>query len=141
MSPRSPLDFDAWPAHSDRPPLVMGVLNATPDSFSDGGQFLDPGRASDHAHQMLAAGAAIIDIGGESTRPGVSGSTPAEQIDRVVPIIQAFLARGPAVLSVDTTLAPVAEAACAAGRMINDISAGGETPRSPWPPVEGSPCA
>src|SRR5438105_11905293 len=82
-------------------PRVMGVLNVTPDSFSDGGRFLDLDRALAHARQMLSDGADIIDIGGESTRPGASPTSETDEIARVVPIVEA-LARDNVVVSVDT---------------------------------------
>src|SRR5271170_4758952 len=93
----------------------MGVLNVTPDSFSDGGKFLDPAAALAHARSMADAGADLIDIGGESTRPGALPVDSAEQIRRVVPIA----------ISIDTTRTAVAQAALDAGaNIINDISAG-----------------
>ncbi|WP_394753338.1 dihydropteroate synthase [Crenothrix sp.] len=107
-------------------PLVMGILNVTPDSFSDGGQFLAVDDAVQQVERMLAAGADIIDIGGESTRPGAVSVSAEEQIQRIVPVIQAIRQRGIAVLiSVDTTLSGVAQAALLAGaNIINDVSAG-----------------
>ena len=103
------------------PSLVMGVLNVTPDSFSDGGKFSDVGRAVEHARKMAAAGADIIDVGGESTRPGSQPVSEEEELRRVVPLIE----RLPGLLiSIDTTKAIVAEQALAAGaRIVNDISA------------------
>jgi dihydropteroate synthase len=107
----------------------MGVLNVTPDSFSDGGQWMDPAVAAEHAHAMLRHGAAMIDVGGESTRPGAKRIADNLQIDRVVPVIRAIVAAGPAIVSIDTTRAAVAEAALDAGAaMVNDISAGQEDP-------------
>lgn len=121
-------EFDAWLLDPARRPLVMGVLNVTPDSFSDGGRFADPAVAVSHARQMVADGADLIDIGGESTRPGAPRIGADEQIGRVVPVIGA-LRDMPAVLSVDTTLAPVAAAALDAGaRLVNDISGGLDDP-------------
>jgi dihydropteroate synthase len=100
----------------------MGVLNVTPDSFSDGGQWLDPDAAVDHGRQMLAAGADVIDVGGESTRPGAAGVPEAEELRRILPVIE-VLARE-ATVSVDTRKEAVARAAVAAGaRVINDVSA------------------
>jgi dihydropteroate synthase len=100
---------------------VMGVLNVTPDSFSDGGEFLDADRAVAHARQMVAAGASIIDIGGESTRPGALPVSAEEQLRRVLPVIQQLPGL---TISIDTTQAAVAEQALAAGaRIVNDISA------------------
>src|SRR5690349_11019552 len=124
----SPADFHAWLTNPNRPCLVMGVLNVTPDSFSDGAKYADAPAAVAHAKQMVAAGAALIDVGGESTRPG-SQSVPAEeQIRRVVPVIREIAGLG-AIISIDTTRAAVAEAALDAGAaMVNDISAGRDDP-------------
>ncbi|SJM89834.1 dihydropteroate synthase [Crenothrix polyspora] len=107
-------------------PLIMGILNVTPDSFSDGGQFLKVDNAVQQVERMLAEGADIIDIGGESTRPGAVSVPVEEQIQRIVPVITAIRQRGITVLiSVDTTLSCVAKAALLAGaNIINDISAG-----------------
>lgn len=109
--------------------LVMGILNVTPDSFSDGGKFLQRDHAVAHAVQMLEEGADIIDIGGESTRPGAkvaeAGIPPGEEISRVLPVIQDLLRERPnAVISVDTYKSQVARAALGAGaEIINDVSA------------------
>ncbi len=104
-------------------PLVMGVLNVTPDSFSDGGRFLDPSAALDHAQKMLDDGADIIDIGGESTRPGALPTPEREELERVVPLIEKIAALGVPV-SVDTRKPVVMRAAIAAGAaLINDVSA------------------
>jgi dihydropteroate synthase len=105
--------------------LVMGVLNVTPDSFSDGGQFFDLERAAARAAEMLAHGADIIDIGGESTRPGGAQVAPEEELRRIVPVVERLRAQLPqAVISVDTTKAEVARAALDAGaEIVNDISA------------------
>jgi dihydropteroate synthase len=101
--------------------LVMGVLNVTPNSFSDGGKFIDIERAVAHARQMAAAGADIIDIGGESTRPGATPVSADEELRRVLPVIERL---PDLVVSIDTTKALVAERALAAGaRIVNDISA------------------
>jgi len=103
--------------------LVMGVLNITPDSFSDGGQFLSLDHAITHAEQMVAEGADIIDIGGESTRPGSAFVSEEVELKRVIPVIEK-LAEGTTVpISIDTTKSPVARAALAAGaEIVNDIS-------------------
>jgi dihydropteroate synthase len=102
----------------------MGVLNVTPDSFSDGGRYLDLDAALAHAHEMWARGADIIDVGGESTRPGSSRVDARTETDRVLPVIGTLAADG-LCLSVDTTRAAVAEAALDAGaRIINDVSGG-----------------
>lgn len=104
-------------------PLVMGVLNVTPDSFSDGGKFLDTNSAVRHARAMAAAGADIIDIGGESTRPGATPVWEGEEAERVAPVIQALSGEGVA-LSVDSRNAFVMEKAASAGaHIINDVSA------------------
>jgi len=107
-------------------PLIMGILNVTPDSFSDGGKYSTVGAAALQAEKMLADGADIIDIGGESTRPGSDPVPAPEQIRRVVPVIEAIKGVSAKLLiSIDTTLAEVAEAALGAGAdMINDVSGG-----------------
>ncbi len=103
--------------------FVMGVLNVTPDSFSDGGRFFAPERAVEQAGRMLAEGADIIDIGGESSRPGSEPVTVAEELRRVVPVIEQ-LVKLSAVVSIDTTKSEVARAALDAGaEIVNDISA------------------
>lgn len=110
-----------WPQAG--PPLLMGILNVTPDSFSDGGRFRQRDEALRHAEQMLREGAAIIDIGGESTRPGAQAVSPAEELERILPVIEAVLSLG-AVVSVDTRHAEVMRVALAAGaHIINDVSA------------------
>jgi len=104
--------------------LVMGVVNVTPDSFSDGGKYVDPEAAIAHGRQLLAEGADLLDIGGESTRPGATRPVLAEELDRVVPVIEALAASGAAV-SVDTMRHEVAAAAIAAGAvLVNDVSGG-----------------
>lgn len=104
------------------PPLVMGVVNVTPDSFSDGGAYLDPAAAIAHGQALLADGADILDIGGEATNPRAQAITAAEELRRVLPVIEGL--RGNA-LSIDTTKADVARAAIAAGAtIVNDVSGG-----------------
>jgi dihydropteroate synthase len=104
--------------------LVMGVLNVTPDSFSDGGQFFSLDRAVEHARQMIAEGADIIDIGGESTRPGSAFVSEAEELQRVIPVIERLTSQTSVPISIDTTKPSVARAALAAGaEIVNDISA------------------
>ena len=104
-------------------PQVMGIINATPDSFSDGGQFRDAAAAAEAGANMAAKGAAIIDVGGESTRPGARSIWEGDEIERIVPVIRQLVSGGAAV-SVDTRKADVMTAAVAAGaRMINDVSA------------------
>ncbi len=108
-------------------PIIMGILNLTPDSFSDGGIYLDPEVAVLHAREMVEEGAAIIDVGGESTRPGSERVPPQEQIRRVVDPIRAIRSAIPedVLISIDTTRADVAAAALEAGASIlNDVSAG-----------------
>src|SRR5437660_10440852 len=103
--------------------LVMGVLNVTPDSFSDGGKFFSLERALAHAEQMIAEGAEIVDIGGESTRPGSLPISAEEELRRVIPLIEALTAKTPVPISIDTTKSSVAHAALAAGaEIVNDIS-------------------
>ena len=103
-------------------PVVMGILNVTPDSFSDGGRYLDPQAALDHARRMLAEGATLIDVGGESTRPGAAAVSAEEEIRRVVPVIEALRRETPALISVDTSKPEVIRAAAAAGaHLINDV--------------------
>src|SRR5205807_9060897 len=104
--------------------LVMGVLNITPDSFSDGGQFFSLDRAIAHAKQMIAEGADIIDIGGESTRPGSAFVSEQEELQRVIPVIEKLVTETSIPISVDTTKSAVACAALEAGaEIVNDISA------------------
>jgi len=105
--------------------LVMGILNVTPDSFSDGGQFFSFDEALKHAQQMIAEGTDIIDVGGESTRPGSHGLVSLEEeLSRVIPVVKALVADAKVPISVDTTKSEVAREALAAGAaIINDISA------------------
>lgn len=110
-------------APGDPLPSIMGVINVTPDSFSDGGDFLDPRRAIDHGLAMLEQGADILDVGGESTRPGAEPVSPAAEIDRILPVVEALAAAG-ATVSIDTRHAAVMRAALAAGAgIINDVTA------------------
>ncbi len=111
-------------------PHILAIINATPDSFSDGGRHLDPGAALDRIHAALAEGATIIDVGGESTRPGADSIAADEQIARTVPIIEGARTGGvTAPISIDTTRAEVARAALDAGAdIINDQSAGLDDP-------------
>jgi dihydropteroate synthase len=111
--------------------LVMGVVNVTPDSFSDGGLHLDPDAAIAHGRALVADGADLVDVGGESTRPGAQRVSVAEEIRRVVPVISALAADG-VVVSVDTMRAQTAAAALSAGaRMVNDVSGGQADPDLP----------
>ncbi len=112
-------------------PILMGILNVTPDSFSDGGRYAQVSAAVVQGLKLAEEGAEIIDVGGESTRPGAERVTAAEQIRRVIPVIEALREALPAdrCISIDTTLGEVAEAALAAGAgLINDISAGRDDP-------------
>jgi dihydropteroate synthase len=110
--------------------LIMGVLNVTPDSFSDGGLFLDPEAAVARAIAMEAAGADIIDIGGESTRPGSSGISADEELRRIIPVIEGLRGKISIPISVDTSKSEVAEAAAAAGaEIVNDVTALRNDPR------------
>ena len=105
-------------------PVVMGILNLTPDSFSDGGRFPDCDSAISHAQAMVSEGAAIIDIGGESTRPGAAPVSVQQELDRVMPVIESLVAELPVPLSVDTSKPEVMQAAISAGAgMINDVMA------------------
>ncbi len=104
--------------------LVMGVLNVTPDSFSDGGRWFDTGRAVEHGLRLVAQGADLVDVGGESTRPGATRPSAQEEMDRILPVIEA-LAADDVVVSVDTMRAAVAGAALDAGAvLVNDVSGG-----------------
>lgn len=104
--------------------VVMGVLNVTPDSFSDGGLFLDPDAALERAERMAEEGAAILDIGGESTRPGARGVESEEELRRVLPVVERVAARLPVLISVDTSNPELMRRAGAAGaHMINDVRA------------------
>ncbi len=116
-------------------PLIMGVLNVTPDSFSDGGQYLDPEAALDRALELEAEGADILDLGGESTRPGAALISAEVELSRILPVARRLQGRLAIPLSVDTWKAPVAEAMLAEGaEIINDVSAGRWDPRL-WPVV------
>lgn len=112
-------------------PLVMGILNITPDSFSDGSLFMDRSYAVEHAISMTRNGCPIIDVGGESTRPGAQPVSVEEELRRVVPVVERLILKcRPSAISVDTTKAEVAEAALAAGaHIVNDISACTADPR------------
>ncbi len=113
-------------------PMLMGILNVTPDSFSDGGRYLEVSAALAQGLKLAEEGAEIIDVGGESTRPGAESVAAEEQIRRVTPVIEALAAALPEgrFISIDTTLAKVAEAAVQAGAtLINDVSAGRDDPQ------------
>jgi len=105
-------------------PLVMGVINATPDSFSDGGRYRDPAAAIRRGRELVAEGVDLLDIGGESTRPGATPVPEAEEIDRILPVIRGLRERTGIPISIDTRHAAVAAAALAAGAdIVNDVSA------------------
>ena len=110
-----------------RPALVMGIVNVTPDSFSDGGQFLDPPAAVAHARQMVAQGAEIIDVGGESTRPGALPVSEAEELHRVMPVLEQLAEETKVPIAIDTVKPGVAREALAAGAsIVNDVAANRE---------------
>lgn len=105
-------------------PRIMGVLNLTPDSFSDGGSWVTPQAALARAFQMISEGADLIDVGGESTRPGAQPVSEQEELDRVIPVIERLSAETDRVISIDTMKPAVMRAACVAGaRLINDVNA------------------
>jgi dihydropteroate synthase len=112
---------DTAPVHR---PVIMGVVNVTPDSFSDGGLFLDADAAVEHGRRLATEGAAILDVGGESTRPGAEPVTEDEELGRVLPVVERLAAEGDVRLSIDTTKSTVARAAIGAGAgIVNDVSA------------------
>lgn len=109
----------------------MGIVNVTPDSFSDGGQWFDPDTAVEHGLELVAQGASIVDVGGESTRPGAQRPSEDEEMDRVLPVVRGLSEQG-VTISVDTMRASVARAALAAGaHLINDVSGGQADPQMP----------
>jgi dihydropteroate synthase len=110
--------------------VVMGVLNVTPDSFSDGGLWLDPKRAVDHAMEMVAEGAGIVDVGGESTRPGAEPVTVEEELRRVLPVVEVLSGRIAEPISIDTRKPEVARRALGAGASIVNDTAGERSDRS-----------
>jgi dihydropteroate synthase len=112
-----------------RPTLVMGVVNVTPDSFSDGGRFLDPAAAVEHALRLVGEGADLVDIGGESSRPGAEPVSEAEELRRVIPVLEQVVRRVPVAVSIDTQKPVVAQAALAAGAsVVNDVGASRSDP-------------
>jgi len=130
MRPRFQWDLGSRSLPLGERTLIMGVLNVTPDSFSDGGRYLDPRAAIDHGHALLDEGADILDIGGESTRPGTAVSpapgavTAQQELDRILPVLEALRRERPeAILSIDTYKSTVARAALNAGaEIVNDVS-------------------
>lgn len=114
-------------------PLVMGVLNVTPDSFSDGGRFAAPAAAVERAFQMVGEGADLLDLGGESTRPGSEPVEAGEELRRILPVLERLAGRVGVPISVDTTKSEVAAAAVKAGAsIVNDISGGRLDPEMAW---------
>jgi dihydropteroate synthase len=121
-SPRAPLQVGERVIRLDQP-QVVGILNVTPDSFSDGGRHEDPAAAAQAGHAMAVAGAAIVDVGGESTRPGARAVWEGDEVKRVLPVVEQ-LARAGTAVSIDTRKAAVMEAAIGAGAgIVNDVSA------------------
>ena len=117
----------AWSEVCGARPAVMGIVNVTPDSFSDGGRFLDPDAAVAHGLALVDAGADLLDVGGESTRPGAEPVDAAEELRRVLPVVGRLAAEAGVPISVDTSKAPVARAALDAGAtVVNDVAAGTE---------------
>lgn len=123
------LSARGWTLPTDRRPLIMGIVNVTPDSFADGGLLYPdghPGRAIDHGRELVAAGADIVDVGGESTRPGAEEVSAKEELARVLPVVRALVSDGVCV-SIDTRKAEVADQALAEGvAVLNDVSAGAD---------------
>ncbi len=116
-------ELNDWLLSEDKQPLIMGILNVTPDSFTDGGKFLDTNTAVDHAIDMIADGADIIDIGGESTRPFSDPVSEREELSRVISVIKKLREKTDTVISIDTTKSSVADNACNIGAdIVNDIS-------------------
>ena len=116
--------FNNWLVKSEKPYLIMGILNVTPDSFSDGGQFLKVENAFTHSIKMIEEGADIIDIGGESTKPFADPVSTDEELSRVIPVIEKIRSEYDILISIDTTKSKVAEEAITAGaNIINDVSA------------------
>jgi len=117
------IELNDWVEAGDRV-LVMGIVNVTPDSFYDGGRYVRPETAIDRGLRLVEEGADLLDVGGESTRPGSRSITVQEELDRVLPVVEGLRARTPTVLSIDTTKSEVAEAAISAGAtLVNDVSA------------------
>lgn len=112
-----------------RPAILMGIVNVTPDSFSDGGRFMEPSAAIEHGMRLAEEGAEILDIGGESTRPNAEPVSEAEELRRVLPVVQGLVGRVNALISIDTSKPAVAREAVRAGAaMINDIGAAHQDP-------------
>src|SRR4051794_10940544 len=119
----------SWLTLCGHRPVVMGIVNVTPDSFSDGGRYLDADRAVAHGLALLAAGAGVLDVGGESTRPGADPVSEAEELRRVLPVVSRLAAEATVPVSIDTSKAAVAAAALEAGAVVvNDVTAGRADP-------------
>jgi dihydropteroate synthase len=117
----------AWSSVCGARPAVMGIVNVTPDSFSDGGRYLDPDAAVAHGLALVAAGAHLLDVGGESTRPGAAPVSAEEEQRRVLPVVERLVAESGVPVSIDTSKASVAVAALAAGAsVVNDVAAGSD---------------
>jgi dihydropteroate synthase len=117
----------AWSTVCGERPAVIGIVNVTPDSFSDGGRYLDPELATAHGMALVAAGADVLDVGGESTRPGADPVSEAEELRRVLPVVERLSATAGIPVSIDTRKAAVAAAALDAGAtIVNDVAAGGD---------------
>jgi len=117
----------AWSEVCGERPAVMGIVNVTPDSFSDGGRFLDPDAAVDHGLALATAGADVLDVGGESTRPGAEPVGEDEELRRVLPVVTRLAAEAGVPVSIDTSKAGVAAAALDAGAtIVNDVAAGAD---------------
>jgi len=118
----------AWSSVCGAAPAVMGVVNVTPDSFSDGGRFLDADRAVEHGLALAASGAAVLDVGGESTRPGAEPVDADEELRRVLPVVRRLAEEAGVPVSIDTSKASVAQAALDVGAAIVNDVAGGSDP-------------
>ncbi len=119
----------SWLSFCGHQPAVMGIVNVTPDSFSDGGRYLDADRAVAHARRLVAEGAGILDVGGESTRPGADPVDEHEELRRVLPVVSRLAAEAEVPVSIDTSKAAVAAAALEAGAsIVNDVTAGRADP-------------
>jgi dihydropteroate synthase len=117
----------SWSSLCGERPAVMGIVNVTPDSFSDGGRYLEPDAALAHARRLVAAGADLLDVGGESTRPGAAPVAIDEELRRVIPVVERLAAEGGVAISIDTSKAAVAAAALGAGAtVVNDVTAGSD---------------
>jgi dihydropteroate synthase len=129
MSPNKPQPVDHWELRTrtlgfGRLPRLMGIVNVTPDSFSDGGRFFEPEAAIDHGLRLAAEGADLLDVGGESTRPGAEPVSADEELRRVMPVVEALCERTAIPVSIDTSKAAVARAALGAGaEVVNDVTA------------------